>query len=187
MDMRPARGTLLVARSHLLDPNFARTVVLLCDHDDARGSFGFVLNRPSEKGLHEALQGVHDFQGRRDTVFVGGPVGLDSLAILHRLPGIPGASEVVPGVLLGGEVEPLGDRVAAEGTPEADLRFLVGYAGWGEGQLAREMEEGTWVVCPATPEWVFDGEPGSLWRRVLRSMGGPYAMMGLAPVDPEMN
>ena len=186
-ELRPARGTLLVAKPHLLDPNFARTVVLLCDHDDETGTFGFVINRRSENSLADVLAGDHDFTGRRDAVFVGGPVGLDQLAVVHREPGLERALEVLPGVFVGGDASALGAKLREKGTPENDLRFLVGYSGWGKGQLAREMEEDTWVVAPGSLEWVFDPEPESLWRRVLRSLGGPHALMANAPTDPELN
>ncbi|MCK6479036.1 MAG: YqgE/AlgH family protein [Planctomycetaceae bacterium] len=185
--LRPARGTLLVARPHLLDPNFMRTVVLLCDHDDERGTFGFVLNRPSGKGLAEVLRDGSAFEGRDDPVFAGGPVGLDSLAILHREEGIPGSMEILPGVMLGGDVDVLGARFREGSAPGGAPRFVVGYSGWGEGQLAREMTEDTWVVCPAEARWVFDPEPATLWSRVLRSMGGEYRMWALSPADPELN
>ena len=186
-DLRPARGVLLVARPHLLDPNFLHTGVLLCDHDDGKGTLGFVLNRPSENTLADVLQGDHDFHGRRDLVYVGGPVGLDQMAIFHREEGLPEAMEVLPGVFVGGKAELLGERVRERKTPEERIRFLVGYSGWGKGQLAREMEEDAWALCPGRPEWVFDREPRTLWRRVLRSMGGPYAALANMPVDPEMN
>jgi putative transcriptional regulator len=185
--LRPGRGVLLVAKPHLLDPNFVHTVVLLCDHDDRQGTLGFVLNRPSENDLSQVLQGDHAFQGRRDSVYLGGPVGLDQLAILHREAGLPEAMEVLPGVFVGGDAKVLGDRVREREVPEEALRFLVGYSGWGKGQLKRELEEDAWVLCACRPEWVFDPEPRTLWKRVLRSLGGPYGMMANMPADPELN
>ncbi len=184
--VRPERGVLLVARPHLLDPNFMHTVVLLCDHEE-EGSLGFVLNRPAERGLHQVLQGDHDFGGRTDAVYLGGPVGRDSLAILHREDGVPGTVEVLPGLYLGGNPRALGRRVRARPTPPGQVRFLVGYSGWGKGQLAREIEEDTWVLAPGDASWVFDPEPKTLWRRVLRSLGGDEAMLANFPVDPSVN
>ncbi len=183
----PARGTLLVARPHLLDPNFVQSVILLCEHDDAGGSLGFVLNRPSDRSLDQVLQGDHDFAGRTDRVYVGGPVSLDSLAVLHRTAGVPGALEILPGLQVGGSAAELGRRFRDEGTPPSDARFLVGYSGWGEGQLAAELAEESWVVCPARPEWVFDADPETLWRRVLRSMGGAWSVLPNLPFDPSLN
>ena len=187
-ELPPARGTLLVARPHQLDPNFKPTEVVLCDNPAPRGSLRFLLNRPSGKGLGEVLRGEHAFEGRGDRVFVGGPVGLDSLAILHGMGGVAGAMEVLPGVVLGGDVEDLGARIRAGSIPEEERRFMVGYAGWGEGQLAGEMAEGTWIVLPATAPRVFDrGDPATLWSRVLKSLGGEYRTWANAPADPEMN
>lgn len=186
-EIRPARGVLLVARPQLQDPNFRHTVVLLCDHDDAQGTLGFVINRRSDNTLAEVLQGDHDFRGRRDCVFLGGPVGVDQLAIVHREPGLPGALEVLPGVFVGGDAADLGNRVRERETPEDAIRFLVGYSGWGKGQLAREMQEDTWVLCPAREEWIFDRSPETLWRRVLRSMGGACSILANTPEDPELN
>ena len=186
-DLRPGRGVLLVARPTLLDPNFARTVVLLCDHDDDEGSLGFVLNRPSPSTLSEVLPGDHDFEGREDTVYLGGPVELNSLAVVHRERGLEGAREILPGVFLGGEVAVLGERVRTKAVPGSAIRFLVGYSGWGKGQLRREMEEDTWLLCPARPEWIFDPDPSTLWKRVLRTIPGAAGPAAHMPADPEMN
>ncbi|MHC4821381.1 MAG: YqgE/AlgH family protein, partial [Planctomycetota bacterium] len=149
------RGTLLVAKPHLLDPNFMHTVVMLCEHSAEDGALGFVLNRPSENRLPEVLSGDHDFKGRSDRVFLGGPVGTDSLAILHREEGLIGSTPLYPGIYLGGDPSELGQRVQAKDTAVSDLRFLVGYSGWGKGQLEHEISENTWVLCPGQPEWVF--------------------------------
>jgi putative transcriptional regulator len=182
----PSRGKLLVARPHLLDPNFARTVVLLCEHDDAKGSLGFVLNRPTDKGLDEVLQGEHDFAGRVDPVFLGGPVGMEGLAVLHPFSAVPGAVEILPGVALGGEATDLGKRLSESRTAPSEVRFLVGYAGWGEGQLKAEMEQESWVVAPGRAELIFS-DPAALWRRALRDLGGPWSMLANAPSDPSLN
>jgi putative transcriptional regulator len=185
--LRPGPGVLLVAKPRLVDPNFLHTVVMLCEHDDAKGTLGFVLNRPTENVLPDVLRGDHGFDGRRDRVFLGGPVGLDQLAVVHRIADLPRTLEVLPGVFVGGDADDLGSRLRAEATPEEEVRFLVGYSGWGEGQLAREMEEDSWILAPGRPEWTFDPEPRTLWRRVLRSLGGPYALLANMPSDPELN
>jgi putative transcriptional regulator len=182
----PARGRLLVARPGLLDPNFARTVILLCEHHDDEGTLGFVLNRPTPRRLTDILSGEHEFPGRRDPVWWGGPVGLDGMSLLHRLPRVRGASEVAPGVFVGGAVQELGPRVRKSATPEDELRFVVGYAGWGRGQLDREMKEDSWVVLPASREIVFDADSETLWRRLLRDSGN--LREGPPPgVDPNLN
>ena len=184
--LEPGPGTLLIASPHLLDPNFRCTVVLLCDHT-AKGAFGFVVNRPSGRLLDEVLPAPHQFNGRNDAVYLGGPVGLDSLTIFHHESGLSGAKEVLPGVFLGGSVEDLARVVSLGKTPPSELRFVVGYSGWGEGQLSVEIREKAWVLCPGRPEWVFDAEPGTLWHRVIRSMGRDNDVFAQFPTDPSVN
>ena len=83
----PASGILLIADPFLKDPNFLRTVVLLCEHQ-TEGSFGFVLNRPIQNTLDELIP---ELEGHPIPVFDGGPVQKDSLHFLHQLPDeIPG-------------------------------------------------------------------------------------------------
>jgi putative transcriptional regulator len=174
---------LLVAAPHLVDPNFRSSVVLLCDHT-AKGAFGFVLNRPAGRTLEEVLPLPSQFPGRKDPVFVGGPVGLDSMTILHHEGDLSGVKQILPGVFLGGSIDDLARIVHLRKTPAKELRFLVGYSGWGEGQLLNEIKENTWVLRPGRPEWVFDPDPETLWQRVLRSVG---SLLTNFPEDPSQN
>ena len=67
------------------------------------------------------------------------------------------------------------------------FRFFVGYSGWGPGQLDEEHDEGAWIVLPATAELVWAADDEALWRRVLRGLGGEYALLSTYPDDPRMN
>ena len=66
-------------------------------------------------------------------------------------------------------------------------RVFVGHAGWGTGQLEAELESDSWIVEEATAEDVFTGAPESLWPRVLKRMGPPYAALARIPFDPSTN
>jgi putative transcriptional regulator len=68
-----------------------------------------------------------------------------------------------------------------------DLRFFVGYAGWSPGQLENEIDAGGWILAESSPDTVFAEEPSTLWRAVLRKMGGQYAVLANFPDDPRMN
>lgn len=172
-------GQLLVAEPALLDPNFRRTVVLVCDHDED-GAFGLVLNRPTEHKLSDALEESFSFETE---LWQGGPVQLDTLHFLHTHgAAIDGATEVLDGVFWGGSFESL---VAQAGT-EPPARFFAGYAGWSAGQLDEELEAGGWLVHPATARTVLDPD-ATLWRRILRSLGGEYALLANFPDNPRMN
>ena len=70
---------------------------------------------------------------------------------------------------------------------EISYRLYLGSAGWAAGQLDEELKIKSWIVCPAKESFVFHPEPDKLWRQVLRSMGGQYALLSTYPPDPILN
>ena len=114
-------------------------------------------------------------------------MAVDTLQVLHRLGGsVPGGLGVLGDVRLGGDPDVL-RLTLPQVTAEQDARFVLGCSGWGEGQLDAEIQEGAWVICPAEERFVFDPDPDTLWRRVLRSLGPPYASLADIPPDPTWN
>lgn len=181
----PRRGALLVASPRLLDPNFMHAVILVCDHTP-EGTFGLIVNRPLELRVRDLGADAPLLRGRDDPVFAGGPVSKTELHVLHAAgPEVPGALDVIDGIRFGGDPAVL-DHVL-RGAPETPVRFVVGYAGWGPGQLDAEMAETSWIVLPATRRRVFDAQPETLWRRVLRAEGGSVADLADVPPDPSWN
>ncbi|MDX1546953.1 MAG: YqgE/AlgH family protein [Rhodothermales bacterium] len=165
------------------DPNFRRAVVLLCEHG-AEGSFGLILNRPLTLELGELVAGV----ASTETVSLGGPVQQNTLHFLHRHGDrVSDAIPVVDGVLWGGDFEAIKDLLGSNGATPHDLRFFLGYAGWSPGQLLDEIEQGGWILTPAEDDLVFDAAPATLWRTVMRRMGGEYALLSNYPDDPRLN
>lgn len=177
----PAPGVLLIAPPMLLDPNFRRTVVYLCEHGPD-GSFGLILNRVLALELGEVVEDVVSPMG----VFLGGPVQPDTLHFLHRHGDrVEGAVEVSDGIYWGGHFEHV--KMLVYETPPDDLRFFIGYAGWSPGQLEAEVEQGGWILRPAAAPLIFSEPPDRLWRTALRQMGGEYAVLANFPEDPRMN
>ena len=167
----------------MADPNFKRTVVLVCEHTTS-GSFGLVLNRPTGLALSQATDEPFAFDAE---LWTGGPVQPDTLHYLHPYSDIEGALPVLEGVYWGGEFDEL--RSSLEGgrlDPDA-VRFFVGYSGWGEGQLDAEVDEGAWIVLEGSTDVVFADGNDALWRQILRQMGGEYALLSTFPDDPSMN
>ena len=178
-----APGVLLVAHPMLGDPNFRRSVVLICEHSP-EGSFGLILNRPLDLELGDVVDGL----AGDDLLSLGGPVQQDTLHFLHRHDDVlEGAIPVMEGVHWGGDFEMVKTLVWAEQASPRDLRFFLGYAGWSAGQLEEEVDEGGWFLTPATDDLVFADAPQQLWRTVLRRMGGEYALLANFPDDPRMN
>ena len=180
----PQKGSLLISEPFLPDPNFERTVVLLCEHNE-EGSFGFVLNKPSGVVLEDIMEGVNDFN---ETVFVGGPVQQDTLHFVHRADYLEGGTEIVPGINWGGNFEQLMVLIESGKIDRNDFKFFIGYSGWEEGQLEKELEEDSWIVAnPSTPELIFDENEDNLWKTVLKRLGGRYQVYSNYPTDPRLN
>jgi putative transcriptional regulator len=176
-------GTFLIASPLLRDPNFHRTVVLLCEHEEDEGSMGVIVNRPGDRMLEEALSGVEPHASQR--LWLGGPVQPDAVLVLHRKPELPGARLIVDGMAMGGDDAVLLDLLRAADPRRA--RVFSGYAGWGAGQLGAELEQRSWITCTAQARFVFDTEAGDVWSAVLRSLGPRYAYLADLPADPRVN
>ncbi len=182
---QPRKGDLLISEPLMPDNNFSRTVVLLCEHND-EGSFGFVVNRSSEVKLKDVME---DFDNAPHTVFVGGPVQQDSLHYIHCVPDLLDDSiEIKKGVYWGGNFEQLKAQVQRNSIAENEIKFFIGYSGWGEGQLMDEMKLNSWIVYKkTTSEQIFNTKPEELWKLTLENMGGKYRMYSNYPVDPRLN
>jgi putative transcriptional regulator len=176
-------GQLLLASPSLHDPNFERTVVLIGVHS-GDGAMGVVLNRPSEVTVMEAAPQLEEAVGDSDRVFVGGPVQPSSVVFLAEFldPGPAGL------LVLGRIGFPAPDTEIEElSRATRRARVFAGFAGWGEGQLEAELEQGDWIAHAAMPEDVFTDLPEQLWSSVLTRMGGSYALVARMPPDPSVN
>ncbi|MEP4532091.1 MAG: YqgE/AlgH family protein [Cyclobacteriaceae bacterium] len=180
----PERGDLLISEPYLPDPNFERTVIYLCEHDE-NGSFGFVLNREAPDSL-DNLIGVNGF----DTpVYVGGPVQQDTLHFLHSDDlHLETNKEISEGVHWGVDFDGLIDAIENKTLDPGKVRFFVGYSGWSDGQLMDEIKAKSWIVFKqAGKHLVFDTDPASLWQTVLKEMGGKFRAISNYPTDPRLN
>ena len=179
-------GLLLVAGPGMLDPNFARSVVLVCRHD-ADGALGLVVNRPTESPVGEYLPGWVERLCDPPLVFVGGPVAQAvAVGLGRRLPGAPEPEGWSPISAAVGLVDLGGSPAQAAGSL-AGLRVFAGYAGWSEGQLDMEVATGDWLVAPGSDDDPFTSHPDGLRRAVLRRAGGALAWYADHPGDLSLN
>jgi putative transcriptional regulator len=177
-------GKILIADPFLKDPNFKRSVVIVCEHQDS-GSFGFVLNKLYEQVLGDLIA---DLEGSTFPVYYGGPVQLDTIHFLHRCPElISGGFEISEGIFWGGDFEEVADLIKADRLRETDIRFFIGYSGWGEGQLEEEMKLKSWITSKATPPLIFPTNANNIWKDALKELGGEYELMTNYPIDPQLN
>ena len=181
----PGIGTLLIAEPFLKDPNFMRTVVLLCRHQEEEGSFGFVLNKLFHQTLDELIPELPGFEW---PVFVGGPVQMDTLHYIHEYPDLlPDCQEITTGVYWGGDFETLKALMKNNEIDSEKIKFFLGYSGWESGQLDGEMEEKSWITVGGNRNIIFDTPMEEIWKTCLKELGGKYEMMIHFPTDPQLN
>lgn len=178
------KGQLLLDAGGLGGSFFARTVVLICQHD-AEGAFGLVLNRATDKKFSEVITADLPEGLKDQPLFLGGPVQPSAMSYLHSDAFLPEAN-VMPGLSLGHSLEELLD-FSSDFSPSRKLKTFAGYAGWAPGQLEGEMKHNAWLTHPATLDLVFDPEPEKLWQKILRGKGWKFRLLAETPEDPTVN
>lgn len=163
----------LIAMPTLADPNFFRSVTLICDHSE-QGALGIVINHPTEIELGELFDHLElearDAATRRIPVYNGGPVQTDRGFVLHEPIGEWDSTLPITDDLA---LTTSRDILAAIASGEGPDRVLValGYAGWGAGQLEQEMAENAWLSCAADRQIIFELPPEQRWRAAARRLG----------------
>ncbi|QJX48656.1 YqgE/AlgH family protein [Hymenobacter taeanensis] len=182
-------GSLLISQPFLGDPNFERTVVLICSHSDDEGSFGLVLNRPASLQLGDVLElpGGDALPLARLPLGLGGPVQPDTLHYVHRRANLPNAVALGQDIYWGGDFRQLMEELQTDPSPTEDVRMYVGYSGWTAGQLAEEVKENVWIVHPNAAGKVFTLDNDAFWQSILREKGGRFRMLSNYPTDPRLN
>jgi len=159
---------LLVAMPQMGDPNFERAVILLIEHGSG-GAMGLVFNRPASLTIEQVAK-AHGFECRAEAgpVLFGGPVDRERGFLIHRLPRIEEALDLIDGVRLSVSRDSVGPIFAEDPT---QYRFCLGYAGWGPGQLEEEVMGGAWLTAPLTARRIFDTPVEQIWNAVIRDLG----------------
>lgn len=163
---------LLIAMPQVVDPFFHRSVILLLEHG-SDGSFGLIVNRPSEVSVRDILSELEVSWGGdpETTGWFGGPVqpnvgtvlyGADDAKTLDTI------IEIAPGLRVSRDVRVLVSMVER---PPTHFRLILGYAGWEAGQLEQEIERNDWLIAPVDLATLFGDEPSLMWEEALESIG----------------
>ncbi len=171
-----AAGRFLVAKREMIDPNFAKTVVLLLDYG-MHGSLGLVINRPSEMKISALLPELDELKQRKDTVWVGGPVPGNNMFMLVRSTEEPDESRLVFEDVYVSRSEELLGRLAKK--RKSTFRVYAGYAGWAPGQLDHEVARGDWHIVQADGDVVFAENPGDIWPILIPPVPSQQARLRL--------
>ncbi len=184
-------GRFLIASPHLPDSNFSRAVVFMVEHHED-GALGLILNKPTNARLKDIWKFVDDMP-LQDTeaemskfLRLGGPVE-GHIMCLYTNGGF-GEPEVIDGVFLATEPDQIREIISLD---DVSSRVFWGYAGWGAGQLERELKVGGWLTGEASLSLIFDDDVGTLWNRVVSRNGREILREALKishfPEDPQLN
>jgi len=168
-DKKAAKGRILISEPFLIDSYFKRSVVYLTEHN-SEGSVGFVLNKPIELDIKDVLQ---DFPDIGAGFSLGGPVNTNTIHYIHTLGDIiPNSVHVSGNVFWGGDFNYLKDLLKKKRIKPEEIRFFLGYSGWTENQLDRELEENGWLVAEIDNDSIMNGIHPDFWKEVLKKMKG---------------
>lgn len=183
------RGCFLIAGHRMRDPHFFKSVVLVVEHG-IEGAMGLIINRPAEVTVAEELHGQLDLPVKEVPLFEGGPVEPVALFVVHDCPTIdPDESPIVPGLFMGSSEAVFKSLVCGCGDEARPISYRVfrGYAGWGSGQLEGELARGDWMTVEALPQFVFHGDPYSVWDELVGACCRARRVIHSACDHPEWN
>jgi putative transcriptional regulator len=179
------KGTLLIAEPSILtDVSFNRSVVLVAEHN-SKGSVGFVINKPLAFTINDLVTSI----SAEFTVFNGGPVEQDNLYFVHTVPHIIlNSIEIADGIYWGGNFEMISEAINLQTIKKDEIRFFLGYSGWGNAQLNQEIEQKSWLVVKNEyGNQLFKESASDFWRNELLDLGGNYPLWSNAPENPLLN
>jgi putative transcriptional regulator len=162
---------LLLSMPQMADPNFARTVVLLCDYTE-EGAFGLVVNRQMSDPAWTIVKTEPPVTVDKDLkLFIGGPVDQQRTWVLMADTEGPEDEQrqIAPGVVLSVSHELTLQLLQAP--PSTRARVIVGYAGWGPGQLDKELAASAWLMTDVDPVLIFGVPPEQMWETAIRRLG----------------
>ena len=166
---RSLAGQLLVASAEMKDPRFAESIIYLVKHSD-QGAFGLIINKPITKGtFSEVLKGFgiqnQNVIGEID-VHYGGPVSRQQGFLLHSDEiTLDSSTKMTDGFAVTADVEIV--QMLALGTGPRQALLIMGYSGWGPGQLEMEIKANSWFTISADKSLVFGKDPEKKWRRAM--------------------
>lgn len=184
----PDVGKLLIAEPFMADGNFVRSVILLTAYED-EGVVGFILNKPTAFNINDLTPDFGNEYGFDPRIFQGGPVQNDTLHFVHKLGNeLDGSIKIGDDLWWGGDAEQLSQKIKLNMVSQEQVRFFMGYSGWGKEQLDNEIAMKTWIVTDSFDDLVFaDEADNTFWRKTMQKLGGEYIEVSNYPKDIHWN
>lgn len=182
-NVAPQKGKILIAEPFLAGSYFKRSIILLANHGE-NGSIGFILNKLFECPLPNFKKHFPNYKGQ---IYVGGPVNTESLYCVHTLGKfIPCSIHISGNLYWGGDFEHIKDLINSGIANESQVRFFIGYSGWDKDQLEEEVRENSWLVSSISEKNLL-GCHEDLWSKMVKKLGGQYALWANYPMNPRLN
>lgn len=171
--MQELLGRIIVAAPNMIDKNFARTVIYIANAEKGDGVLGFVINRPSRVKLRDIAEQIHVQAVEphaSSQIYHGGPVGAQQGFVLHS----PDYADKQTlrnhhrGVYMSNSLDVM--RAIARNQGPKSYRLLLGYAGWGDGQLTEEVKRHDWLISPFSIDYIFGTPIPDLWQKLIDQM-----------------
>jgi putative transcriptional regulator len=182
--MRILQGQILVALPLLNDGDFKRTVILLAEHNKM-GSLGFVMNKPMHLTLKDVVSSVHNINM---PIYYGGPVAQNQLFYVHTVgKQITESVHIQQNYYWSGNFTQIITGLKNKIILPEQIRFFIGYSGWGAGQLQKEMKEKTWGLLNSTTAELINKHPDDIWPEQVSRMGANYKVFANIAQEPSLN
>lgn len=179
------KGLLLIAEPSIIgNMSFNRSIILIADHN-SKGSIGFILNKPLDLTLQDLFPEIEiNFE-----LYNGGPVEQDKLYYIHKIPDlIPNSIEISDGLYWGGNFQKVIELIKNNKLNPFDIRFFLGYSGWGNNQLNYELRSNTWILSKNIyNNQIIEKVNNSFWKEQMLELGGDYTIWSNAPENPSYN
>ena len=182
-NIEPEQGLVLVSEPFAPDSIFSRSVVLLAEHNN-KGTVGFIINKPVNRKLSQLSK---DFGNIDIKVSLGGPVENNNIYYLHTYgKKIPGSIKIKKNLYWGGDFKILQILIESGTIDENKIRFFIGYSGWSEKQLDKEIRKDYWLVSDIDVETVMNYDK-EIWNKVVSKLDKRYSIWQHFPENPNLN
>lgn len=180
----PEMGRILISEPFLSDNYFRRSVVYLTEYN-ASASIGFVLNKSLNMKINEVIE---DFPDVDLTISLGGPVSTDTIHYIHTLGDlIPESIHIKDNIFWGGDFKEMKSLFLQKKVEKNQIRFFLGYSGWGEGQLEQELKQNAWLIGDIPSNLIMKGGSSEFWTEILSGFEAKYKAWANFPDDPGLN
>ena len=179
------QGKILISNPLMHDYFFGRSLILLTDYENIE-IMGLILNKVSELFVTDIFD---DFPIKEIPLFIGGPVQSDTLFILHKRPDIIQNSNPFLGDLsMGGDFFQIQELLTKKIISKEEVKFFMGYSGWGKQQLADEIDQESWLINQLhNPDDIFKSSSVHLWESSVQQLGAKYHNWLNFPKNPLEN